>query len=127
MTSWAGGIAAITLFVEDIARAKAFYVETFGLPVHFEDDESVVFAVGGTLVNLLKATAAPELIAPAAVADQGSGNRFQLTVPVADVDTVCAQLRAKGVALLNGPVDRPWGPRTASFRDPDGHIWEIAG
>ncbi|MDQ3782600.1 MAG: VOC family protein, partial [Actinomycetota bacterium] len=28
--------------------------------------------------------------------------------------------------LLNGPVDRPWGVRTASFRDPAGHIWEIA-
>ena len=25
-----------------------------------------------------------------------------------------------------GPVDRPWGIRTASFRDPGGHIWEIA-
>jgi catechol 2,3-dioxygenase-like lactoylglutathione lyase family enzyme len=31
-----------------------------------------------------------------------------------------------GVELLNGPMDRPWGNRTASFRDPGGHIWEIA-
>jgi lactoylglutathione lyase len=23
-------------------------------------------------------------------------------------------------------MDRPWGIRTASFRDPGGHIWEIA-
>ena len=30
------------------------------------------------------------------------------------------------VELLNGPVDREWGVRTASFTDPDGHIWEIA-
>jgi lactoylglutathione lyase len=30
------------------------------------------------------------------------------------------------VQLLNGPMDRPWGVRTASFRDPGGHIWEIA-
>ncbi len=28
--------------------------------------------------------------------------------------------------LLNGPIDREWGVRTASFTDPDGHIWEIA-
>jgi hypothetical protein len=28
--------------------------------------------------------------------------------------------------LLNGPIDRPWGIRTASFRAPGGHIWEIA-
>ncbi|MFH9400536.1 hypothetical protein ACH4JS_12170 [Streptomyces sp. NPDC017638] len=26
----------------------------------------------------------------------------------------------------NGPMDRPWGIRTASFEDPGGHIWEIA-
>lgn len=36
------------------------------------------------------------------------------------------KLAARGVALLNGPMDRPWGIRTASFRDPGGHIWEIA-
>ncbi len=31
-----------------------------------------------------------------------------------------------GVVLLNGPMDRSWGIRTASFSDPGGHIWEIA-
>ncbi len=30
------------------------------------------------------------------------------------------------VELLNGPVNREWGMRTAGFTDPDGHIWEIA-
>jgi lactoylglutathione lyase len=39
---------------------------------------------------------------------------------------VCAELAAAGVALLNGPVNRPWGVRTASFADPGGHIWAIA-
>jgi hypothetical protein len=28
--------------------------------------------------------------------------------------------------LLNGPMNRPWGVRTASFTDPNGLIWEIA-
>ena len=36
-------------------------------------------------------------------------------------------LRVRGVELLNGPTNRPWGVRTASFADPDGHIWEVAG
>ncbi|WP_327708831.1 hypothetical protein OG912_08485 [Streptomyces sp. NBC_00464] len=35
-------------------------------------------------------------------------------------------LADRGVTLLNGPVDRPWGIRTAGFRDPGGHIREIA-
>ena len=126
MSAWPGPISAITLFVEDRDAARAFYRDTLGLPVHFEDPESVVFAFGGTLVNLLNASAAPELIEPAQVAAPGSGARSVLTVTVDDVDTVCSELAAHGVALLNGPVDRPWGIRTASFCDPAGHIWELA-
>lgn len=103
-----------------------FYQRVFGLPAVFEDDDSVVFAFGETLVNLLTTAAAPELIEPARVADPTVGSRFQLTLQVEDVDRLCEELAARGVELLNGPADRPWGVRTASFRDPAGHIWEIA-
>ena len=124
--SWATGIGAITLFVEDVPAARAFYMRVFGLPVHFEDEVSCVFAFGPTLVNLLAAGEGPELIAPAAVGAPGSGARFQLTVDVPDVDAVVARLRELGVERLNGPIDRPWGVRTAAFRDPAGHVWEVA-
>jgi uncharacterized glyoxalase superfamily protein PhnB len=36
------------------------------------------------------------------------------------------ELKRRGAELVNGPMDRPWGIRTASFRDPAGHLWEIA-
>ena len=126
MGSWPGGIRAITLFVEDLQAARQFYTEVFGLPVKFEDDNSAVFDFGNTIINLLKTTAASELIRPATVATREAGSRLQLTIEVDDVDAICAQLAARGVELLNGPMDRPWGPRTASFQDPGGHIWEIA-
>ena len=126
MADWPGKISAITLFVEDLPATKRFYQEVFGLPVHFEDDVSAVFDFGNTLINLLKSTEAPELIKPAVVATPDSGSRFQFTLDVDDVDAMCAELTARGVELLNGPIDRPWGIRTASFRDPGGHIWEIA-
>ena len=125
-TPWATGIAAITLFFEDLEPAKEFYQKVFGLPVTFQDSDSCVFKFGDTLVNLLKVAAAPEMIQPARVASRESGSRFVFTLEVDDVDAMCAQLIARGVALLNGPMDRPWGPRTASFMDPGGHIWEIA-
>lgn len=124
--TWPGAIAAITLFVEDLEEAKRFYGETFGLPVVFEDDNSAVFKFGETLVNLLKASEASSLVAPARVASSDAGVRFQFTLGVDDVDAMCNELKARGVELLNGPMDRPWGIRTASFRDPGGHIWEIA-
>jgi catechol 2,3-dioxygenase-like lactoylglutathione lyase family enzyme len=123
---WPGAIAAITLFVEDLDSAKSFYQEVFGLPVHYEDESSAVFRFGATLVNLLKATEAPGLIEPAPVASRDAGVRFQLTLGVDDVDSTAEELRRRGVEFTNGPMNRPWGIRTASFRDPGGHIWEIA-
>jgi catechol 2,3-dioxygenase-like lactoylglutathione lyase family enzyme len=126
MDPWPKGIAAITLFVEDLAAAKEFYLDVFGLPVHFENEDSAVFAFGDTLVNLLRIEQASELIEPGAVASREAGARFQFTLEVDDVDAMCEKLASRGVELLNGPMDRPWGPRTASFMDPGGHIWEIA-
>ena len=126
MDSWPKGIFAVTLFVEDLDAARRFYGEVFGLPVAFEDDNSAVFDFGNTIINLLKATEATGLIEPAAVAPIDAGARAQFTIQVDDVDAMCAELAKRGVELLNGPIDRPWGIRTASFRDPGGHIWEIA-
>ena len=126
LSSWPKGIGAVTLFVEDLAAAKQFYLKVFGLPVMFEDNNSTVFKFGNTLVNLLKTTAAGELIEPATVASRQAGSRFVFTINVDNVDAMCAELTARGVELLNGPMDRPWGIRTASFIDPGGHIWEIA-
>ncbi|HEX3112379.1 MAG TPA: VOC family protein [Candidatus Eisenbacteria bacterium] len=123
---WPKGIHAITLFVEDLAAAKTFYSEAFGLPVVFETEDSAVFRFGATLVNLLMMSQAPGLVDPAKVAAKDAGVRFQFTIEVADVDAMCAELKKRGVEILNGPMDRPWGIRTASFRDPGGHIWEIA-
>jgi uncharacterized glyoxalase superfamily protein PhnB len=38
---------------------------------------------------------------------------------------VCKELQRRGVKLLTGPRDRPWGLRTANFVDPAGHSWEV--
>ena len=119
-------LGAITLFVEDLEASKSFYEDAFGLNVMFEDDNSVAFNFGNTIINLLKAPAADELIAPAAVGGADAGARVQLTVWVDDADATCKELVDRGVELLNGPMDRPWGLRTAAFADPAGHIWEVA-
>ena len=126
MGSWVKGIDAITLFVEDLPAARQFYQDVFDLAVAFEDPNSAVFMFGETAINLLDVAHAPELIEPASVAPFEAGSRMVFTLAVDDVDAMCDTLRAKGVEILNGPMDRPWGIRTASFRDPGGHIWEIA-
>jgi lactoylglutathione lyase len=119
-------VGAITLFVGDPRRSQSFYEEVFDVSPIYEDEDAATFGFENTIVNLLRDSAARELIDPGAVASRESGSRFQLTVWVDDVDAVCAELATRGVELLNGPMDREWGVRTASFTDPDGHIWEIA-
>ncbi len=119
-------IEVITLFIDDIDEAKSFYQTVFTPDILYEDDVSAVLKFSGTLVNLLKSTEAPELVAPSTVAKPSSGSRVLLTIKVDDTDAVCAELHRRGVTLLNGPVDRPWGRRTAAFADPSGHVWEIA-
>ncbi|MCU1400687.1 MAG: glyoxalase [Acidimicrobiales bacterium] len=119
-------LGAITMFVEDVAASKEWYQRALELTVLFEDEQSVAFRLDNTIINLLQIDEAPHLIGPARVAASDAGARAQLTIWVDDTDEVCAALAERGVALVNGPLDRPWGQRTACFADPDGHLWEVA-
>jgi lactoylglutathione lyase len=116
-------VGAITLFSADKARSREFYVRAFESAPLMEDGTSVLFRFENTMINLVDARSAAEMIAPGTV---GSGSRLQLTIFVDDADATIELLRSRGVELLNGPIDRPWGQRTAAFADPDGHIWEVA-
>jgi catechol 2,3-dioxygenase-like lactoylglutathione lyase family enzyme len=114
-------VSAISLFVDDLKTAKAFYEATFGVEVVYEDETSVCVKFDQLFVNLLLSSAAEQQVEPAPVAGRDSGSRFQLSVWVEDVDAACAALEERGVELLTGPVDREWGMRVATFTDPDGH------
>jgi lactoylglutathione lyase len=119
-------VGAVTLFVEDPQRSKTFYQDVFEVPLLFEDESSAAFQFENAIINLLATPAAHELIAPGTVAGQEAGSRVQFTIWVEDADAVCEELTRRGVQLLNGPMNREWGMRTAAFTDPDGHIWEVA-
>src|SRR5688572_5812078 len=98
----------------------------FGIDPIFEDENSVAFAFEGAVVNLLDRREAPELVGPDRAAAANAGSSFQLTLEVDDVDQAAAELAERGVQVLSGPVDRPWGIRNAAFADAHGHIWEVA-
>jgi len=119
-------VGEIALFVEDPQRTKSFYEHVFGLSPIYEDENAVAFEFENMIVNLLGTPAAHDLIVPAAVGGREAVSRLQRTIWVDDADAVCADLATRGVELLNGPLNREWGMRTASFTDPDGHIWEVA-
>jgi catechol 2,3-dioxygenase-like lactoylglutathione lyase family enzyme len=119
-------VEVISLFVEDLGAARAFYQNVFGLKVIYEDEVSAVVKLENLMINLLQRSEAGTLVEPTPVAGRDAGARLLLTIAVADTNTVAAELEKHGVKLLNGPVDRPWGRRTAAFADPDGNVWEIA-
>jgi catechol 2,3-dioxygenase-like lactoylglutathione lyase family enzyme len=123
---WAKDFFAITLFVDDLTESKRFYLEVFEMPVANEDATSCAFRFPGVIINLVNQASASELIEPAPVGGPGTPARALLTLEVDDVDAVYERLRSHGVEFLNGPVDRPWGPRTATFADPSGHCWELS-
>jgi catechol 2,3-dioxygenase-like lactoylglutathione lyase family enzyme len=126
MGEWAKEIGAITLFVEDPARAKSFYQEFFDLQPLMDSETDTMFRLQNTLLFLTKSSEAPRMIAPAVAGRPDNGPRHVFAIIVDDVDAVCAELGQKGIPLLNGPQDRPWGMRTANVQDPDGYVWEIA-
>jgi catechol 2,3-dioxygenase-like lactoylglutathione lyase family enzyme len=118
-------VSAISLFVEDLVAAKAFYLKVFEVPVIYEDANSVAVKFDKLIINLLQLESAQEIVAPGKVAPAGIGSRVQFSIWTDDVDAACERLRELGVTLT-GPKDRPWGKRTANFVDPAGHSWEIA-
>jgi catechol 2,3-dioxygenase-like lactoylglutathione lyase family enzyme len=119
-------ISAITLFVEDLARTRAFYERAFDVQVVYEDEVSVVLRLDNLLLNLLSVTEAHELVGPDAVGSTEAGARCQFSIWVDNVDAWCADLRQRGVEFTDDPEDRPWGRRVANFVDPAGHQWELA-
>ncbi len=126
MTAELQAIEVITLFVEDLAASRSFYDAVFGAETVYSDDVSTVLKFGSLMINLLSASEAATLVEPLPVVRAGSGTRFIFTIQVPDVDATVETLKQQGIRLLNGPIDRPWGRRTAAFADPSGFVWEVA-
>jgi catechol 2,3-dioxygenase-like lactoylglutathione lyase family enzyme len=126
MSFTVAGLGALTLFVDDLPAVTAFYRDVLRLEAVHHDDVSTVFELGGTLLNVLAVSAAPDVVAPARPVAVGASPQMLLSLWVEDVDAACRGLQDRGVVLLNGPVDRAWGKRTAAFTDPAGAVWELA-
>jgi catechol 2,3-dioxygenase-like lactoylglutathione lyase family enzyme len=120
-------IALVTLGVEDLARASAFY-EAMGLKrsrasqatIHFYDMDGVVLAL---FPNDM-------LAEDAGVPGEAHGFRratLAWNVPdAAEVDSGFARVMAAGAVSLKLPYKTSWGGYVGHFADTEGHLWEIA-
>jgi catechol 2,3-dioxygenase-like lactoylglutathione lyase family enzyme len=132
-------IDVITLAVDDLDRALAFYRDGLGLPTpgvvgtEFPGDEDepdgtvVMFRLRGGLI--LAVYPRPELAKDARVPmSSPSAVEFSIGHAVgsrAEVDAVLAEAESAGAAITVPARDRPWGIYAGYFRDPDGHLWEV--
>ena len=126
-------ITVITLGVDDLEKALAFYRDGLGFPTEgivgqeFEHGAVAFF----DLQNGLKlALWARKDLAHEAKVSLGSPSATEFTLGhnVASkqaVDTVMAQAKNAGAVITDPAHDTFWGGYSGSFQDPDGHLWEV--
>jgi lactoylglutathione lyase len=113
----------VILYVRDLEGSIEFYRDVIGLPFKLRGQGYAEFATEGTKFALFEQARLPELIGRPA---REGGPGCEVAFLVDDVDAEAERLRAAGVEVLAGPVDRPWGQRTLHVADPDGHVVEFA-
>lgn len=120
-------ISMITLGVDDLERAVRFYEGGLGFPRLESAPEVAFFTLNGTWLGLYGRQA---LAADAHVPAEGSGfNSFALAHNVAsnaEVDEVFRAALAAGATAVKEPEKADWGGYSGYFKDPDGHLWEVA-
>ncbi len=132
-------IHVITLAVDDLSRALAFYREGLGLQspgvvgTEFACDADtpagavVMFQLRDGLMLALYPRR--ELAKDANVAygppKTGEFSIGHIVSSKADVDAVLADAEAAGATLTDRAHERPWGIYSGYFRDLDGHLWEV--
>lgn len=116
-------IGYVILYTDDVGREIAFYRDVLGLPFRFRDRAYAEFGLHNTRLGLFDRSGLGELLGPEGAERRPDGEILFL---VPEVDAWAGRLRAAGVRILSGPVDRPWGHRTLHVLDPDGHVVELA-
>jgi catechol 2,3-dioxygenase-like lactoylglutathione lyase family enzyme len=124
------GVLETALYVADLARAAEFYESLFGFAKLDGDARFTALEVPGRQVLLLfrRGAGTEPVRLPGGVipAHDGAGRlHLAFAVPEADLAAWEARLAARGIAL-EGRVRWPRGGTSIYFRDPDGHLVELA-
>ena len=127
-------ITVLTLGVEDLPRAVAFYRDGLGLPTEgivgqeFEYGAVAFFRLEGGLTLALwprrsiARDAGLPLQAPSAT-DVTIGHNVGSREAV---DEVMGQAARAGATIVKAAQPTFWGGYAGYFADPDGHLWEVA-
>jgi lactoylglutathione lyase len=111
------------IFARQMAAMREFYGTTLGFPLHKElGSHWVEFRVGSNLLALTeRGVVFDDPSPPVGVLSL----QLAFRVTPGEVVSCAAVLRERGVTIISGPTDQPFGHRTLFFRDPDGNALEI--
>lgn len=131
MTPPLSGLLETCLYVDDMARSKAFYAAVLGIEPLFEEERICVFRLPDGTVLILFARGST--LEPVATPDgtipphDGQGPiHFALGIPPGSVDEWRRHLEACGVAVESEVQWSRGRGHSLYFRDPDGHAAELA-
>jgi catechol 2,3-dioxygenase-like lactoylglutathione lyase family enzyme len=124
------GILETAIHTEDMARSRAFYEGVFGLEPIYGDDRLSAYAVAGRDVLLVfrKGKTGQTVTLPSGtIPGHGGDGALHVAFAIAkdELDRWEAHLASHGVAI-EGQNDWERGGRSIYFRDPDGHLLELA-
>ncbi|HEY0630146.1 MAG TPA: VOC family protein [Sphingomicrobium sp.] len=127
-------IKVLTLTVDDLERSLAFYRDGMGLETkgitgeQFDNGAVVFFHMNDDLILALwpaQSLTNDTNIVPTQERT-GAVTIGHIVGSKVEVDRVMAQASKAGATIPDPPRDRFWGGYSGYFRDPDGHLWEIA-
>jgi len=123
------------LVVDDLSACRTFYRDVLGLePFGEPDDRGCLFLLpGNQLLGLVDRNAArnpnetPHGVIPACIPEdvESLGPSAHLAFAVSDLTPWRERLAEQGVSILR-EVEWPRGGRSLYFRDPAGHLLELA-
>lgn len=117
----------ITLGVRDMDVAIRFYEQGLGFPRMDSPPEVAFFTLEGTWLGLYGRDALAEDAGLPAAGEGFSGVALAHNLSSeAQVDDLIAQALGAGASLVKPPQKVFWGGYSGYFKDPDGHLWEIA-
>lgn len=122
-------VTFITLGIQDLARARAFY-ERLGLVASSASQGDVVFfqLAGGQVLALYpRHLLAEDARLPAGAPGAFGGIALAHNVRAREeVARLLAEAERAGGRILKPATDTSWGGHHGYFADPDGYPWEVA-